>query len=70
MPAFRCRWSAANGAAQLRTVFERIALDHERFNAAPYTRLSELRYLRSTAQLTESLLWTPHEVPAATSAAA
>jgi nucleoside-diphosphate-sugar epimerase len=70
MPAFRCRWSAANGAAQLRAVFERIELDHERFNAAPYTRLSELRYLRSSAQLTESLFWTPQEFPAATAAAA
>jgi nucleoside-diphosphate-sugar epimerase len=69
MPAFRCRWSAANGAAQFRAVFERIKLDEAMFKAAPYTRLSELRYLQGTAQLNESLLWTP-DVAAAESAAA
>ncbi len=61
MPAFRCRWSAARGAAQLRNVFERIRLDETVFNAAPFTRLSEVKYLRGTAQLDDSLLWTPLE---------
>jgi nucleoside-diphosphate-sugar epimerase len=70
MPAFRCRWSAAQGAAQLRAVFERIKLDQATFNAAPYTRLSELKYLRSTAQLDDCLLWTPAERAAESAAAA
>jgi nucleoside-diphosphate-sugar epimerase len=70
MPAFRCRWSAADGAAQLRSVFERIKLDEATFNAAPYTRLSELKYLRSTSQLNEALLWTPDETAAQSAAAA
>jgi nucleoside-diphosphate-sugar epimerase len=70
MPAFRCRWDAARGAAQLRTVFERIKLDESMFNAAPFTRLSELRYLRGTAQLDDSLLWTPIDGVARTAAAA
>jgi nucleoside-diphosphate-sugar epimerase len=62
MPAFRCRWSATRGAVQLRNVFERIKLDEARFNAAPYTRLSELKYLQTTTQLNESLFWmTPEE---------
>jgi nucleoside-diphosphate-sugar epimerase len=59
MPAFRCRWDARRGAAQLRTVFERIGLDASTFGAAPFTRLSELKYLRATDQLDYSLFWTP-----------
>ena len=70
LPAFRCRWSAARGAAQLRTVFERVKLDETVFNAAPFTRLSELRYLQSTAQLDGKLLWTPIEDVAERAAAA
>ena len=64
MPAFRCRWSAVHGAEQLRAIFERIKLDEATFNAAPYTRLSELKYLRTTTQLTDGLLWTPGEAAA------
>jgi nucleoside-diphosphate-sugar epimerase len=59
MPDFRCRWSAERGAAQLRMVFERVKLDSAMFNAPPFTRLSELKYLQSTAQLDERLFWTP-----------
>ena len=70
MPNFQCRWTAARGAAQLRTVFERIKLDEARFNSAPFTRLSELKYLRGRAQLDSGLLWTPVEDVAAAAAAA
>ncbi|ARP99509.1 NAD-dependent epimerase/dehydratase family protein [Pseudorhodoplanes sinuspersici] len=59
MPSFRCQWSAQRGAAQLKTVFERIQLDDATFNSPPFTRLSELRHLRSTEQLDPRLLWTP-----------
>ncbi|MDQ8728042.1 SDR family oxidoreductase [Bradyrhizobium sp. LHD-71] len=59
MPSFRCQWSAERGALQLKGVFERIRLDDATFNAAPFTRLSELRHLRSTEQLDPRLLWTP-----------
>jgi nucleoside-diphosphate-sugar epimerase len=69
MPTFRCRWSATHGAEQLRAVFERIKLDKATFDGAPYTRLSELKYLRSTAQLDESLSWTPDEAAAQSAAA-
>jgi len=70
MPAFQCRWSAQRGAAQLRMVFERIRLDQAMFTAAPFTRLAELKDLRSTAQLDEHLLWTPPVESAPTAAAA
>ena len=70
MPAFRCQWTAARGAAQLRTVFERIKFDESLFNAAPFTRLSELKYLRSTDRLGNRLLWIPVEPATAEAAAA
>lgn len=59
MPGFMCQWSAERGAQQLKTVFDRIQLDEAMFNAAPFTRLTELRHLRETQQLDPQLLWTP-----------
>ncbi|WP_398471296.1 NAD-dependent epimerase/dehydratase family protein [Tardiphaga sp.] len=59
MPSFSCKWDARSGAAQLRSVFERIQLDEKMFTSAPFTRLAELRHLRDTAQLDLRLLWTP-----------
>jgi nucleoside-diphosphate-sugar epimerase len=70
MPAFQCRWSAQQGAVQLRTVFERIRLDRATFMAAPFTRLAELKHLRNTVQLDEHLLWTPAVGSTTTAAAA
>ena len=59
MPNFKCQWNAEHGAMQLKSVFERIQLDEATFNAAPFTRLSELRHLRETDQLDLHLMWTP-----------
>jgi nucleoside-diphosphate-sugar epimerase len=59
LPSFSCRWSAERGTLQLKSVFERIRLDEATFNAPPFTRLSELRHLRTTEQLDPHLLWTP-----------
>jgi nucleoside-diphosphate-sugar epimerase len=59
MPSFRCGWNAQRGARQLRSVFEHIQLDEAMFNAAPFTRLSELRHLQHTEQLDSHLRWTP-----------
>lgn len=70
MPAFRCRWDARRGAVQLRTVFERIKLDKSMFEAAPFTRLNELKYLRRTDQLDGSLFWSPIGGPVGQAAAA
>ncbi len=57
MPAFRTAWTAERGARQLRTVFEHIGLTREMFEAAPYTRLKELKHLRGTGQLDDRLHW-------------
>jgi nucleoside-diphosphate-sugar epimerase len=63
LPGFKCRWTPARGAAQLRAIFERIGLDVALFNADPFTRLAELKYLKATGQVDDNLFWTP--VPAA-----
>ena len=57
LPAFETAWTAERGARQLRAVFERIGLTREMFEAAPYTRLKELKHLRDTGQLDERLHW-------------
>lgn len=57
MPHFRTSWTAERGARQLRTIFERIGLTAEMFEAAPYTRLKELKHLRETNQIDDRLLW-------------
>lgn len=58
MPAFKCRWTPAQGAAELHMIFNRIGLDLATFQAAPFTRLAELKHLQSTRQVDEHLFWT------------
>lgn len=57
LPGFRCAWSAERGAQQLQAIFQRIGLDEAMFQAAPFTRLSELQHLRRTGQLDGDLFW-------------
>ncbi|MBA3324858.1 MAG: SDR family oxidoreductase [Rhodobacteraceae bacterium] len=61
MPEFETAWTAERGARQLKAVFERIGLDRETFEAAPFTRLKEIRHLRDTGQVDPSLFWTAPE---------
>ncbi len=70
MPNFRCRWNAERGARQLRSVFEHIGLTREMFEASPFTRLLELKYLQDTAQVDAKLFWTDLERDVPASAAA
>lgn len=59
MPEFRTSWTAERGARQLKAMFDRIGLTREMFEAPPYTRLRELKFLRETGQIDERLNWTP-----------
>ncbi|MBB5224376.1 nucleoside-diphosphate-sugar epimerase [Amaricoccus macauensis] len=61
MPHFRTSWTAERGARQLKAVFERIGLDREMFEAAPFTRLKEIKHLRNTGQVDERLHWNATE---------
>jgi len=58
LPGFKCSWDARKGAAQLRKVFDRIGLDQAGFEARPFTRLKQLKYLTTSGQLDEQLFWT------------
>ena len=57
LPGFRCRWTALEGARQLRSVFERIKMSSEDFEAPPYTRLRCLKHLIETGQIDENYYW-------------
>jgi nucleoside-diphosphate-sugar epimerase len=57
LPGFRCRWDARKGAAQLHDVFQRIGLDPATFNARPFTRLKQIKYLSQSGQVDERLFW-------------
>jgi nucleoside-diphosphate-sugar epimerase len=57
LPGFRCAWTARKGARQLHDVFERIGLDRATFDARPFTRLKQLKYLMTSGQLDERLFW-------------
>lgn len=61
MPEFETAWTAERGARQLKAVFERIGLDRETFEAAPFTRLREIKHLRRTGQVDDRLHWTALE---------
>ena len=57
LPGFRCRWSAEEGAHQLRGVFDRISLSSATFEASAFTRLKQLQFLVDSGQLDEDLYW-------------
>jgi len=57
LPGFRCQWDARKGAQQLKEIFERIGLDPAGFEARPFTRLKQLRYLQQTGQVDAALFW-------------
>jgi nucleoside-diphosphate-sugar epimerase len=57
LPRFRCVWDARKGARQLHDVYERIGMDRGTFEARPYTRLKQLKYLCASGQLDQRLFW-------------
>jgi nucleoside-diphosphate-sugar epimerase len=59
LPEYECRWDAARGAKQLRTVFERIGMTKELFEHPGFTRLKSLKHLLATGQIDKDFHWTP-----------
>ena len=57
LPGFACRWTAREGARELRRVFERIDFGAAEYETRAFTRLKQLRYLQRTGQITEELFW-------------
>lgn len=57
LPGFQCSWDAHKGARQLREVFDRIGIDRAIFDARPFTRLKQLKYLIASRQIDERFFW-------------
>jgi nucleoside-diphosphate-sugar epimerase len=57
LPGFQCAWDARKGARQLHDVFERIGIDRATFDARPFTRLKQLKYLSASGQIDDRLFW-------------
>ena len=57
LPGFQCRWSAREGAIQLREIFERIEMPREIFEFRAFTRLKQLEFLIRTKQIDDEFFW-------------
>jgi nucleoside-diphosphate-sugar epimerase len=57
LPGFTSRWTARDGASQLREVFDRIQLTPEMFRFRAYTRLAQLQHLLGSQQLDDRFFW-------------
>ena len=57
LPGFKCAWDARKGARQLHDVFERIGIDRATFDARPFTRLKQLKYLSASGQIDDRFFW-------------
>jgi nucleoside-diphosphate-sugar epimerase len=51
LPGFECRFTAKDGARQLREIFDRIQMSPETYQFRAFTRLKQLKYLQATRQL-------------------
>jgi nucleoside-diphosphate-sugar epimerase len=57
LPGFKCSYTAADGARQLRELFERIQMPPEVFQFRAFTRLKQLKYLQATGQIDARFFW-------------
>jgi nucleoside-diphosphate-sugar epimerase len=54
---FSCKWSARQGAEELRALFERIEFSRDTYEYRAFTRLKQLKYLTSTGQIDQDFFW-------------
>lgn len=59
LPGFAARWTAKEGARELRDLFERIDFGPELYSFRAFTRLKQLKYLQKTGQIDDDLFWRP-----------
>lgn len=57
MPGFKARWTAREGAEELRLLFQRIEFGQQDYENRSFTRLKQLKYLQRTGQVDEDLFW-------------
>ncbi len=58
VPDFKCRHTAASGAAELRQIFERIRMSEETFRFRAFTRLAQLQHLLESGRLDDQFYFT------------
>ncbi len=59
LPGFQCSWTARRGAAELRSLFDRVQFGAETYEFRAFTRLKQLQYLQRTGQVDDDLHWCP-----------
>jgi nucleoside-diphosphate-sugar epimerase len=57
LPEFATKWTAADGARELRDAFEQVRLTADGFQGHKYTRLARLRLLSAEGHLDGDLRW-------------
>lgn len=57
LPGFTCRYTARDGARQLRELFTRLQMSPETYQFRAFTRLKQIRYLQSTGQIDGEFFW-------------
>ena len=57
LPGFKTRWTAQQGAEELRRLFERIEFAQDTYEFRAFTRLKQLKYLQRTGQIDDDLFW-------------
>lgn len=57
LPGFKSKWTAKEGAVELKQLFERIQMSQGTYEFRAFTRLKQLTYLQQTGQLDEKLYW-------------
>jgi nucleoside-diphosphate-sugar epimerase len=57
LPGFKCRFTAREGARQLRALFERIQMEPQTYQFRAFTRLKQLNYLQWTRQIDDRFYW-------------
>jgi nucleoside-diphosphate-sugar epimerase len=58
LPGFRCAWTIRSGVEELVDIFGRIGFDEEMYRFRGHTRLKQIKYLSSTGQVDDHLIWT------------
>jgi nucleoside-diphosphate-sugar epimerase len=57
LPEFATKWTAADGARELRDAFEQVALTADGFQGDKYTRLARLKLLSAEGRIDGDLRW-------------
>ena len=64
VPGFKCRHTAASGAAELREIFDEIQMTPEMFQFRGFTRLAQLQHLLATDRMDENFFMRAHQAAA------